>query len=235
MALTHSPSTVTDGLVLCLDATNPRSYPGTGTTWFDLSGNLNHGTLTNMSVPACHVRTYGGRAMEFDGNNDYVNIPHNSVLSNFNGGFSVCAWIRSFSNSSPVYSFVSKGGLTSPENDFSLFYYNNKLQWSCDSIYADQGWTGLSYPFDWSFVCGTYLKNTKLHKLFYNGFEVYSYTGTGSAVNQGVSITIGAEIENGSVNFYTKAQLDDIRIYNRALSPQEIKYNFQATRGRFNI
>jgi hypothetical protein len=37
MAFNYSPKIVTDGLVLYLDAANPRSYPGTGTTWYDLS------------------------------------------------------------------------------------------------------------------------------------------------------------------------------------------------------
>ena len=48
MSLNHSPAIVTDGLVLCLDAANPRSYPKSGTTWSDLSGNGNHGALQNM-------------------------------------------------------------------------------------------------------------------------------------------------------------------------------------------
>jgi len=47
MALAHSPRIVTDGLVLCLDAGNAKSYPGSGTTWTDLSGNGNNGTLVN--------------------------------------------------------------------------------------------------------------------------------------------------------------------------------------------
>jgi hypothetical protein len=47
MGLGHSPRIVTDGLVLCLDAANARSYPGTGTTWTDRSGNGNDGTLIN--------------------------------------------------------------------------------------------------------------------------------------------------------------------------------------------
>jgi len=47
VALSHSPKIVTDGLVLCLDAGNPKSYPGSGTTWTDLSGNSNNGTLVN--------------------------------------------------------------------------------------------------------------------------------------------------------------------------------------------
>jgi hypothetical protein len=47
MSLGHGASIVRDGLVLYLDATNPKSYPGSGTTWKDLSGNGNNGTLVN--------------------------------------------------------------------------------------------------------------------------------------------------------------------------------------------
>jgi hypothetical protein len=47
MALSHSPKIVTDGLVLCLDAGDGKSYSGSGTTWTDRSGNGNNGTLTN--------------------------------------------------------------------------------------------------------------------------------------------------------------------------------------------
>ena len=47
MGLAHSPRIVTDGLVLALDAGNTKSYPGSGTDWYDRSGNGNDGTLTN--------------------------------------------------------------------------------------------------------------------------------------------------------------------------------------------
>lgn len=45
MALGHSPQIVRDGLVLYLDAANPKSYSGSGTTWYDLTGNNNNATL----------------------------------------------------------------------------------------------------------------------------------------------------------------------------------------------
>ena len=63
MALAHSPKIVTDGLVLCLDAGNPKSYPGSGTTWTDLSGQGNNGTLVNG---VGYVGTNGG-SLSFDG------------------------------------------------------------------------------------------------------------------------------------------------------------------------
>jgi hypothetical protein len=47
MGFFRGPKIVTDGLILALDAASPRSYPGTGTTWYDLSGQGNNGTLVN--------------------------------------------------------------------------------------------------------------------------------------------------------------------------------------------
>jgi hypothetical protein len=47
MGFSRGPKIVTDGLVLALDAANPKSYPGSGTTWSDLSGNGNDGSLIN--------------------------------------------------------------------------------------------------------------------------------------------------------------------------------------------
>ena len=47
MAFSHSPSIVTSGLQLCLDASNPLSYPGSGNTWYDISGNGNNANLYN--------------------------------------------------------------------------------------------------------------------------------------------------------------------------------------------
>ena len=50
MGLFHSPKIATDGLILHLDAGNNKSYPGSGTTWTDLSKENNHATLSNFTV-----------------------------------------------------------------------------------------------------------------------------------------------------------------------------------------
>jgi hypothetical protein len=73
MALSHSPRIITNGLVLCLDAANRKSYPTTGTTWTDLSGCGNNGTLVNG---VGYVGTNGG-SLSFD-----------AVDDRFNGSFS---------------------------------------------------------------------------------------------------------------------------------------------------
>jgi hypothetical protein len=76
MSLSHSPLIVRDGLVLCLDAANPRSYPKSGTTWSDLAG-ANNGTLTNMTD---NFNQDDKGSLSFDGSNEYVDTKHESIL-----------------------------------------------------------------------------------------------------------------------------------------------------------
>jgi len=66
MGLGHNPSITTDGLILYLDAANARSYPGSGTTWFDLSGFGNNHTLANSP-------TFSSGAFTFNGSNQGFN------------------------------------------------------------------------------------------------------------------------------------------------------------------
>ena len=87
MGLAHSPRTVTDGLVLALDAGNTKSYSGSGTTWSDLSGKGNDGTLVNSPT----YSNLNGGNFNFDEVNDYVNIGSTAI----NGtAYTKIAWIR---------------------------------------------------------------------------------------------------------------------------------------------
>jgi len=67
MAFFHSPQVVTSGLMLALDARNPQSYPGSGTTFYDLSGRNNHFSIANGTS------FNSGGWFNFDGTDDYMN------------------------------------------------------------------------------------------------------------------------------------------------------------------
>jgi hypothetical protein len=88
MAFFRGPRVVTDGLVLYLDASNPKSYIGSGTTWNDLK-KVNDGTLTNSPVFDSEVK---GNIM-FDGVNDFVNLNSTVSVDNSNGWTS-SAWYK---------------------------------------------------------------------------------------------------------------------------------------------
>ena len=70
MGVFAGPEIVEDGLVLALDAGNTKSYPGSGTTWTDLSGNGNNGSLVN----GVGYNSGNLGSLSFDGVNDYVNF-----------------------------------------------------------------------------------------------------------------------------------------------------------------
>ena len=76
MTTSYSPLIVTDGLVMYLDAANPKSYPGTGTTWTDISRNNNNGTLTNG--PTFSSANLG--SIVFDGSNDAIQLNHRPAV-----------------------------------------------------------------------------------------------------------------------------------------------------------
>ena len=71
-----SSGLITSGLIVHLDASNTSSYPGSGTTWTDLTGTGNNGTLTNGPV----YSSLAGGCIDFDGINDFVSIASNSGL-----------------------------------------------------------------------------------------------------------------------------------------------------------
>ena len=93
MSIHYSPTTVTSGLVLCLDAGNAKSYPGSGTVWTDLSGNGNTGTLINGPT----YNSANGGSIVFDGVNDYANIGVGRGVNQFSGNFAVSVWVMRLS------------------------------------------------------------------------------------------------------------------------------------------
>jgi len=85
------PALITTGLTLYFDAGNASSYPGSGTTWTDLTGNGNTGTLANGPT---YTGSFGG-GIVFDGTNDQVNIPSTYIPIKFGtSAYSIEMWIR---------------------------------------------------------------------------------------------------------------------------------------------
>jgi hypothetical protein len=81
---------VNNGLLLYLNAGNTSSYSGSGTTWYDLSGNNNHGTLRANGAGALPIFANGSFA--FNGSSSYVSIA-SSVIPN-TGSFTISTWAK---------------------------------------------------------------------------------------------------------------------------------------------
>jgi len=103
MATRYSPKIITDGAVLYLDAANKNSYKGTGTTWKDLNGNRNNGTLTNGPT----FSSTGNGAIAFDGTDDYVNSGYDLSWNN-NNSVSIDFWMNPSTVSGGNYGIMGK-------------------------------------------------------------------------------------------------------------------------------
>jgi len=117
MSTIGGPNIVDSGLVLELDAGNTKSYPGTGTTWFDKSGNAYNGTLTNG--PTFNTGSLG--SLVFDGVDDYVNnIGTTSTFSFIQNTavFTINAWVKPSLLGTAMYFMGNNNGTTNAKGFF---------------------------------------------------------------------------------------------------------------------
>ena len=217
MATKYSPKMVTDGLVLSLDAANTKSYPRSGTTWTDLSGNSNTGTLTNG--PTFSAGNMG--SIVFDGTNDYVNI---SSLITGNQSFSWGAWINPTATGTPVLFGNVSNGLA------MISYWdsaNNKVR--VGTYGNDRLTSGTAIPpSTWGYTFWTW-----------NGTTLTSYTnGIADGTATGFSFNISnlyTTIGNSVNSQYFTGRIAQTLVYNRALTAAEILQNYNATKNRFGL
>ena len=222
MGIAYNPRTITDGLVLCLDAANPKSYPGSGTTWTNLSGSGNNGTLTNGPT----YSSANGGSIVFDGVNDYVSISNASSLQVDN--FTLEAWVYPINNS-------ESGHIIRKEGSYILSHY-----WSAGSkmgvwVQRTGGWESthadITVPLNqWAHIVGTY-DNSNV-RIYYNANQVASTSKSGA-----IRVTTNSVLVNGAVSNSLPQNYNSsiVKIYNRALSAAEVSQNYNALRGRFGI
>lgn len=190
---------------------------GEGETAFDASGNFNNGTLLNGLLWS---EGYTGNGLLFDGVDDYVNIPASSSLDINTNAVSVSIWTKL--EYLPADLPGSFGPLYDSEEDNYVLYEdkgNNELRFKVTTsnsaerpgIPADDLVTN-----EWMHIVGVY---DGVHaNIYLNGVQKDSHLLTGT-VRAGQVANIGY-----SLNAYFKGAMDDINIFNRALSEEEINF-----------
>lgn len=252
MGVTYNPKIVTDGLVLCLDAANKRSYPGTGTTWTDRSTNGYTGTLTNGPT---FDGNNGGR-FYFDGSNDYCEFPETDVL-NFQPTqpFSVFCWVIKHGNTGAV---LANMNASSPYQGWDLWNESSTefathliSSWSGNAIkikvncnpYPDIQYFGYTYDGSCPANSPDSLNSVNFFidgDLTTSGKSVITAGGFNSTTESisyatGQKFRLGSRFESLSAGYthHGAFRLYAVHIYNRALSAQEIRQNYNATKGRY--
>ena len=225
MALSHNPSLVTEGLIIYLDANNTSSYAGTGTTWYDLSGNGRHASL--ISSPS-YEGFGGGKYLSFDGSTNYATIPY-TITDNL---ITVSFWYysKAFSSNSFLDALISN--YTSGISGFDVRLNSSTTINLAIVIAASESQISI----------GAITNNTWYHVAFtYDGATVKTYLDAvfksstnvvGTRAN-GTQICIGTSAYD--TNRKATCGVPQVMIYNRALSDTEILQNYNATKGRYIV
>jgi len=219
MALAHTAKIVRNGLVLCLDAANSKSYAGSGTTWNDLSGNGNNGTLTNG--PA--YSSANGGMLTFDGTNDYCQLTSSSSLAM--NSFSMSCWFKT--NTSADAKIVSLGISHHP-----LQILNSNFRTCTSGCTAG---TAIVVDNTWHFAC--VVGDATSIRVYIDSNTTPDITqSTNSTVMTGIIRvgSVGAGAGSQPPDYPFNGSISQVFIYNRGLTLAEIQQNYAATRARYS-
>jgi len=235
MSQVYGVNTVVDGLVLCLDAGNHRSYPGSGTTWTDVSGNGNTGTLFNSPT----FSTDNSRYLSFDGTNDYATIPSTTLPSGNELTLSVWNYGYLPTVASALIRFVNGSGVR---------LLNVHLTWSDGNIYFDAGdGSGGSYDRiskgtliggEWVYLGWhhwVFTKNASAGTMkIYRDGELWQ-SGSGLTRPIGTATGTGYIATTSPTGTFHAGYISNISLFNRELSVTEVVQNYNATKTRFGL
>jgi hypothetical protein len=238
--LSSTPSIITSGLALNLDASNASSYPGTGTIWTDLSGNGNDGTLVNSP-------TYTSNPGYFTfnlANNRYAST--SGLISSLSTATFI-AWV----NSSQIQAdytniLMSRNGMGSATNYATGMNIvpggNNNIGYHWNDNGATYGWdSGLTIPNNaWSMIVVTV-----------SSTQAIAYLGKASGITTATNTTSHSPVSSPPLNFFISQDrgggpggggyrnfigaISQVLIYNTVLSSTEVLQNFNATKTKFGL
>ena len=240
MAFHHSPRIVSDGLILAFDAANPKSYPGSGTTWTDLIG-TNNGTFEGSSgdnnTPQFQNTNFG--VLNFDGVDDKIIIAP-STFTTFNE-VSISMWVKVLSNDGGYNCFFSaRNGATA--NDYSSGINidqtnSSSTSWTFVNVEgagrigfaSNQMTTSVDFGV-WAHL-GVTISTSNI-EVYINGQAQDSRSRSNVAMGLQY-ISIGSRYYAGAYKGWLNADISNIQLYNRVLTPAEILKNYNALKGRF--
>lgn len=237
MGISYNPGIVTNGLVGYWDAGNPKSYPGSGTTWSDLSGNRYNGTLANSPT----FSSDNGGNFAFNGSSQRVSVPYTAGLApTAQISYEAFAYLANWNITSDIriLSKTEGGGYHMALNDGTILASSLGGVIYAGGAYRavkisrtllSSGWHHVAFTFD-----GQY------YKMYLDGINVDTYNhGSVTTLSYSNSnhLVVGAEAGTGTnvAGNYWSGKIASVKVYNRGLTENEVERNFGASRGRFGI
>jgi hypothetical protein len=241
MSLQRGPGIITDGLVFYADAANPRSYISGSTTTDSLTDNSYKGTLTN----GINFSADNQGVLDFDGVDDYISSSYTNIDIQPQDAFTCGAWIYHSKNNS--IQFILSFEISLGVGAIPLYIWDtNKVRFGVADTRVSGGNAYVKESIDplplneWYYV--VCVKNpTPLGPphldgtMYWNGVEV----STRNAFNGAITSTTNGNLiigKRGAVNTsFFGGDLSSLKLYNRALSADEVLQNYNALKGRFGL
>jgi hypothetical protein len=210
-------------LILHLDAGNINSYPGTGTSWYEISGSGSTATLTGGPT---FTSSYGG-GFVFSGTDQYATVPTASRFDLGTGSATIIAW---FKLTAAGYKCIA-----SKRNSTGFQLYSN------GNLYADgagtAGKSSSQIVNNGRIFCGAvvYDRAASLMRLYLNGVEDGNVALASTTLTDVAGVNIGRATLGGGSTDYFNGTIYQVQIYNKALSPKEMRENFELLRSRYGV
>lgn len=227
MANLYGPRIVTDGLTMHLDASNTKSYPGTGTTVYDIAGNYNHTLSGNIFTTVDNVKCFDctgtGRIVDagttFTLGSNHTFVAWARPLSNANSSNWRTLW-RTQPHDHPLLINYGTGGVA----DGTIGYYDNNNGLAFVSFGVNVATLGIENKWTMFTVEG----NNGGSFLYINDTYVGYANRNAAGMEQDAISTAGGSQPFGYVATAT--------IYkDKSLSADEIAQNYNALKGRFGL
>jgi hypothetical protein len=229
MGISAGPDMVQNGLVLLVDATNPISYPGSGAVWYDVSGNNNNRTFS--STPSMTGGTFNTLGSVYAYRNY---IPVNSATN----GYTMEVGFKIKSSLTNTWQNILQNGPAGPNRH--MIWYNGGSNTFLAMFHIPNNYNNISqqlvfdkwYYLQMSYNPGGWGANGR--RAWLNGIEQnVNDTAAGNADITSSYFTVGVESDLSSLK--SNSSYSFIRYYNRFLTEQEIKQNYNALKSRFNL
>jgi hypothetical protein len=229
MATIGGSNIVTSGLVLSLDAANSTSYPGSGTTWFDVSGNNNHLTFSGTPNIAHGEFNTGGTVYA------YRNfIPVNSATN----GYTMEVFFKINSSLSVTWQNIIQNGVGDPNRN--MVWYNGGTNTFEALFHTPSSYNKISDSVllnFWYYLQIAYNPSgggSNGRRAWINGVEkTVTNTGIGNANVTAGNFTVSSDSSLGSNK--SDVTYSTVRYYNRVLSELEIQQNYNSQKSRFGL
>lgn len=230
-----SSSYVTSNLLMYVDASESESYPGSGTTWYDLSGNGKHLSLTNGPT---FVGGSSPKYFSFDGTDDEAGTTSITTFNNTNNvSITIEGWVRipdttgyrhimGWRDSSSPYDNFFFLLLSNTPNTEARLTINSSTNLDINYNPGDNYWTL------WKQIVFTFDRSDSKTRLYVNGSLVSTSSGTVSGTF-GTLGSVGYKV--GGSTFYTQMEGSKFLVYNKALSSSEVSQNYNVFKSEFGL